>query len=759
MPGKRLNTPCSVGCDLRHRCHFELPGQTHLENRIALVYDAAIERFERTALGRQQAGNLIAMPISTTPRKRIFVVAALIVAMPRFMAAADDPPVFDLVIYGGTSAAVTTAVQARKLGKTAVIVCPEKHLGGMTAGGLGWTDSGNKDAIGGLARNFYHRIWKYYQDESAWKFQNKAAFGNKNQSPPGKTGDGATMWVFEPRVAEAVFEDLIRENAIPVYRDRWLDRTPGRGVVMANGRLSAIRTTDGSVWRGRMFVDATYEGDLMAAAGVNYHVGRESSATYGETWNGNQVGILHHRHHFMKPVDPYRVAGDKSSGLLPLIEASQPGKRGEADNRLQAYCFRLCMTDHEPNRVPFPKPDGYDPARYELLLRVFETGWRELFDKYDPIPNSKTDTNNHGPISSDHIGANYDYPEATYQRRAEIVREHERYQKGLLYFMANDPRVPSDVRQAVSKWGLARDEFVDNGHWPHQIYVREARRLIGQYVMTEHDCLDKKTTPDSIGMGSYTVDSHNVRRYVTPEGTVQNEGDIGVPTPRPYEIALGAILPKKGQCENLLVPVCVSASHIAYGSIRMEPVFMILGQSAATVAAMGIDRGIAVQDVPYSLIRSQLLKDGQVLELADTATLRAAKLQGIVVDDEAARLTGDWKSSSANRPFVENGYRHNGNSKLPMTAIFETKLEPGTYEVYLHYPPHSNRSAHVPVTITHAAGTASVAVDQRKAPPSGQSLSLGQFRFETAGSVTISTTNTEGHVVIDAVRFVSSDRK
>lgn len=671
---------------------------------------------------------------------------------------ASDRQIFDIVIYGGTSAAVTAAVQAKSMGKSVVIVCPDKHLGGMTSGGLGWTDSGNKDAIGGLARNFYHRVWKYYQEEKAWKHQKKAEFGNKNQSPPGKTGDGATMWVFEPHVAERIFEDLVHEHQIPVHRDKWLDRTPGKGVTLENGQITSIRMTDGSVWLGRMFIDATYEGDLLAAAGVKYHVGRESNATYGETWNGNQVGILHHRHHFAKPVDPYRTPGDPRSGLLPLIDTDAPGTRGEADQRIQAYCFRLCMTDHAPNRIAFPKPEGYDPARYELLARVFETGWREHFDKYDPIPNSKTDTNNHGPVSFDFIGANYDYPEATYARRAEIVREHENYQKGLLYFMANDPRVPEDVRESVSKWGLAADEFKDNGHWPHQIYVREARRLIGQYVMTEHDCLDKKVTPDSIGMGSYTIDSHNVRRYVTPDGKVQNEGDIGVSTPRPYEIALGSILPKKEQCKNLIVPVCMSASHIAYGSIRMEPVFMILGQSATTVASMAIDRNSAVQDVPYDALSQRLLAYGQVLELEDNSLIRASKLSGIVIDDEQAVLTGDWTRSAANRPFVESGYQHNGNSKSPLKAVFETKLEPGNYEVRLHYPPNGNRASNVAVTVSHENGSTKIVVDQRKSHSDGQSLSLGTFNFSEIGRVTVDTEGTNGYVVIDAVRFAPANR-
>jgi hypothetical protein len=340
-------------------------------------------------------------------------------------------------------------------------------------------------------------------------------------------------------------------------------------------------------------------------------------AHYGEQWNGIQTGVLHHRHHFgavKEPISPYVVPGDPQSGLLPRISPDPPGEYGAADHRIQAYCYRMCLTDHAPNRIPFARPAQYDAAQYELLLRVLQAGWRETFDKFDPIPNLKTDVNNHGPFSTDNIGYNYDYPEASYERRDEILKEHESYQRGLLYFLANDPRVPQDVQQAFAKWGLAADEFLDNDHWPHQIYVREARRMVGQYVMTENELLKKRPTPQSIGMGSYTMDSHNVQRYVKPDGFVQNEGDIGVSTQGPYEIAFGSILPKPDQCSNLLVPVCLSSSHIAFGSIRMEPVFMILGQSAATTAALALDEGIAVQAVKYERLRERLLKDGQVLE-------------------------------------------------------------------------------------------------------------------------------------------------
>jgi hypothetical protein len=502
------------------------------------------------------------------------------------------------------------------MGRSVIVVSPDRHLGGLTSGGLGWTDTGNKAVIGGLARNFYHRVWRHYQADAAWRWQLRTEYGNRGQGTPAIDGEQRTMWIFEPGVAERVFEDLVREHGITVVRDEWLDRKGG--VTKSGGRITSIRTLSGRTYAGRMFIDATYEGDLMAAAGVSYHVGREANRVYSEEHNGVQTGVLHHRHHFgvllPQKISPYRIPGDPASGLVARVSADLPGVFGEGDHRVQAYCFRMCLTDHPENRIPFARPEGYDPAQYELLARVYAAGWKETFGKFDPIPNRKTDTNNHGPFSTDNIGMNYDYPEASYERRREIIQEHENYQKGWLYFITTDPRVPADVRERMRQWGLAKDEFKDNGGWPRQIYVREARRMIGSFVMTENELRQRKPTPDSVGMGSYTIDSHNVQRYITPEGYVQNEGDIGVPLKAPYAIAYGALVPKRGQAENLLVPICVSSSHIAFGSIRMEPVFMILGQSAATAAVLALEDGLAVQDVPYARLRERLLRDGQVLE-------------------------------------------------------------------------------------------------------------------------------------------------
>lgn len=525
------------------------------------------------------------------------------------------PETFDVVVYGGTSAAVTAAAQVRRMGKSVVVVSPDRHLGGLSSGGLGWTDTGDKSVIGGLAREFYHRVWLHYEDPEAWRWQARSEYGNRGQGTPAADGARRTMWIFEPRVAEEVFEDLLAEHGIDVRRDEWLDR--GSGVHVEDGRIRSIATESGARFAGSAFIDATYEGDLMAAAGVSYTVGREGTDSYGEEWAGVQKDARHHGHFFSHGIDPYVTPGDPASGLLPRISPEPPGENGSADHRIQAYCFRLCLTRVPENRVPFPKPEAYDPSQYELILRVFATGWRETFRKFDPIPNSKTDTNNHGPFSTDNIGMNYAYPEASYEARKAIVAEHERYQKGLLYFLANDQRVPADVREEIARWGLARDEFIGNGNWPHQLYIRESRRLLGEFVMTEHECLAKRAVPDSVGMGSYAMDSHNVQRYVTADGFVQNEGDIGVKPLRPYGIAFGSLKPRRQEVTNLLVPVCVSASHIAYGSIRMEPVFMILGQSAATAAVLAIEEGVAVQDLKYDKLRDRLLADGQILELQD----------------------------------------------------------------------------------------------------------------------------------------------
>jgi hypothetical protein len=513
---------------------------------------------------------------------------------------------YDLVIYGGTPGGVTAAVQAARMGKTAILIEPGKHLGGMTSGGLGATDIGNKAAIGGIAREFYQRIRRHYADDSSWKYEKRADFKGRGHDPKEDTA-----WTFEPHVAEKVFNDLVREHKVPVALGQRLGLKTG--VKKDGSRIVAITMESGETYRGKVFLDATYEGDLLARAGVSYHVGREANSTYGETLNGVQVQRAVH-HQFVKRVDPYVKPGDPSSGLVPRVHAGPPGLDGEGDHRVQAYNFRLCATDRPENRRPWPKPENYDEKQYELLLRNFEAGDHRI--PWAPIlmPNRKTDSNNNFAFSTDDIGMNYAYPDGDYRTRAKVWKEHVDYQKGLLWTLANHPRVPEAVRRHFQTWGLARDEFVDNDNWPHQLYVREARRMVAGYVMTEHNCRGRRVAEDPVGLAAYTMDSHNTQRYVTRDGRVRNEGDVQVGGFPPYPIAYRSIVPKAVECSNLLVPVCLSASHISYGSIRMEPVFMVLGQSAATAAVLAIEQDVAVQKVDYSKLRARLLRDKQVLD-------------------------------------------------------------------------------------------------------------------------------------------------
>jgi len=548
--------------------------------------------------------------------KRVFFFTTLVVLLNQ-CTGPENKIVYkaDVIVYGGTSSAVTAAVQVTRMGRSVIMVSPDKHPGGMTSSGLGFTDTGNKEVIGGLAREFYQLIYDHYQKPESWNWQKQSEYGNRGQGNPAIDGEKRTQWIFEPHVAEASFEKMINDNRITVFRDEWIDRESG--IEMKKGSIGSFKTLSGKRFKGKVFIDSTYEGDLMAAAGVTYTVGREANSVYDETWNGVQKGVFHHGHWFKDNIDPYRIPGDPSGGLLPRISSNMPGENGTGDNKIQAYCFRLCLTQHPENRVPVTRPEGYDSTQYELLVRLADTRWDEFFGKYDPIPNLKTDVNNHGPFSYDNIGMNWDYPEASYDRRREIIQEHIAYQKGLLYFMATDRRLPGWVRETMNSWGYSRDEFTDNGNWPYNIYVREARRMIGEYVMTENDVLGKRAVPRPVGMGSYTMDSHNVQRYVTPEGFVQNEGDLGIRPDRPYQIDMGSILPRKEECKNLLVPVCVSSSHIAFGSVRMEPVFMILGQSAGTIASMAIQKREAVQDISYEVLKIKLESDGQILNFVN----------------------------------------------------------------------------------------------------------------------------------------------
>jgi hypothetical protein len=694
-----------------------------------------------------------------TSMSRVLLVMGVLLAALGDRAA--EPQVYDVVICGGTSSGVAAAVQVKRMGMTVVLIEPTYRLGGLSSGGLGQTDIGNKTAIGGIAREFYQRVKKHYEDPKAWKWQKPQEHRDEGQSRT-DAGEDA-KWTFEPSVALGIFNDWVRENGIEVVYGERLDRAAG--VKKSGERITSISMESGKTFAGKIYIDATYEGDLMAAAGVSFTVGREANAQYGETLDGVQVQRAA-KHQLMAGLDPFVTRGDPGSGLLPFIDPKGPGQEGAADARVQAYCFRMCLTDVPENRIPFTKPQGYDERWYELMLRNFEAGEKNIPWNNSPMPNRKTDTNNNHGYSTDFIGQSYEYPNASYAQRQKIMERHRLYQQGLMWTLANHPRVPEHVRKEVARWGVCKDEFPEGNGWQEQMYVRETRRMIGAYVMTQANCQGGATAEDAVGLAAYGMDSHNVQRYVDGEGHVRNEGDVQVAGFSPYPISYRSITPKAAECTNLLVPVCLSATHISYGSIRMEPVFMVLGQSAATAACLAIDAGTAVQQIDYAKLREKLTADKQVLEWKGARrtagqAIDASKLSGVVVDDAQATFKGEWVQSSAAPPFVGEGYRHDGNAnKGAMSATFEAKLPAaGRYEVRISYSPNPNRATNVPVTIRHADGDASAKVDQRKAGEIGGAWrSLGTFRFtaDTPATIIVSNAGTDGYVIVDAVQWIEA---
>ena len=665
---------------------------------------------------------------------------------------AAEPQRADLIVYGGTSGGISAAIQAKRLGHSVILIEPTRHLGGLTTGGLGATDIGNKGAIGGMSREFYQRIKKYYQQEQVWI----------HSARPKDNGED-TQWTFEPGVATKTFSGMIEEAGVPVITGERLDLK--NGVRKDGARITEIVMESGARFAGAVFIDATYEGDLMAKAGVSYHVGREANSVYNETLNGVQSARAT-KHQFIKDVDPWIIPGDSKSGVLPGIQTDAAGPDGSGDHRLQAYNFRLTTTDVPANRVPWPKPANYNPMSFELLLRNFEAGdhrvpWNPIF-----MPNRKTDTNNNFAFSTDNIGMNYGYPEGDYATRERIIQEHRDYTQGLMWTLANNPRVPGKVRAEFQRLGLAADEFTDNQNWPRQLYVREVRRMISEYVMTEKNCLRQEVIEDSVGMGAYNMDSHNVRRHLTADGKVRNEGDIQVSS-KPYPISYRTIRPRAAECTNLLAPLVLSSSHIAFGSIRMEPVFMVLGQSAATAAVHAIQQKTTVQGIDYAKLKTQLLADRQVLDFIPPARPASANLppplllDGIVVDQKAAVLSGFESLSQAAHPFHGEDYAHDNNqAKGQQSAVFTATLPAdGNYTVRLAYTALPNRASNVPVTVGTASGPVKVVVNQRLAPSvKGLLHPLGTWNLKAgANSVEISNAGTDGHVIIDAVQWLKQD--
>jgi hypothetical protein len=630
---------------------------------------------------------------------------------------------YDICVYGGTSAGVIAAYTAAKLGKSVILVEPGKNLGGMSSGGLGLTDIGNKYAISGLSLDFYRKIGKHYG-----RFE---------------------QWVFEPHVAEKLFNEYVKKANVPVlYQNRIVGATK-KGNQIVSIKLEDTKAKQTSSVSANVFIDCSYEGDLMARSGVAYAVGREANAEYGETFNGVQ---LMNGHQMPQGIDPYKVKGDSSSGLLWGINNGILAPTGSGDKKVQAYNFRICLTNNPENRIPITQPENYQPERYELLIRQMEKRtWKSLQDVFiwSGMPNQKTDINNRNGFSTDMIGMNWDYPEADYAKRAEIWKAHVDYTKGLLFFVGNDSRVPAHIRAEIAQWGYPKDEYRDNGNWSHQLYVREARRMKGELVMTQHHCQGKETVSDGVGMAAYTMDSHNCDRIVV-KGEVRNEGNVEEGGFGPYPIAYRAIVPKENEASNLIVPVCLSATHIAYGSIRMEPVFMVLAQSAATAAAQAIDSRVAVQKIDVVKLQNQLksnpLVDGSRPEIVIDNS-----------DQNLVTITGKWDRQTYGGygpDFLVTSENTDQQQTIKYRIDQSTK---GRYEVFTYYPKRAKTATESEISVFDGKQEKKLTIKDSDVKVIGQTygewVSLGIYNFSGPAAYVNIAANS-GTTVADAVLLV-----
>lgn len=660
---------------------------------------------------------------------RKLICCATAALMLLLSACSTPEPEYDVCVYGGTSAGVIAAYAVAKQGKKVLLVEPGQRLGGMTSGGLGQTDIGNKQVVKGLALDFYRRV--------------------------GATYGRLESWIFEPSVAEAIYKDyIVRGNVEVLYGHRIVDAQKQGASITSINVESVENTAQTKNISAKVFIDCTYEGDLMARAGVSYVVGREDNKVYGEDYNGVQ---MQHLHQFVDNVDPYVEKGNPASGLLWGISDAALAPTGSGDNMVQAYNYRICLTSDKDNMLPIEKPANYDPSRYELLLRIIEAQKNYNLNGYfiiSPMPNNKTDINNRGAFSTDMIGMNHRYPEASYEERAEIIQAHKDYTFGLLWFMGNDERVPKQLRDQMLSWGLPKDEYVEYGHWTPQLYIREARRMVGEYVATQANCENKVTVDDGVGMAAYTMDSHNCQRVVIVKdgkAMVKNEGNVEIKGGLPYDVSYRCLTPKREECDNLLVPVCLSASHIAYGSIRMEPVFMLLGQSAAKAACLAIDGGVKVQEVDVKEIQRMYVED----------PLLDGTPADIIVDDASLDAPAAWTRIEMN-----NGY---GRSYLVLNPTsqeqtlrypFEVKSD-DKYEIYTYFIRRGESSKKTELVVSDGNTQKGVVLNadeiQVLGQTSGEWVSLGEYDLQSGKPGYVEFTNkgtVTGQICADAVLLV-----
>jgi hypothetical protein len=634
---------------------------------------------------------------------------------------------YDICVYGGTSAGVIAAYTAAKQNKKVILIEPGKHLAGLSSGGLGYTDIGNKYVVTGLARDFYRRLGKHYG-----KFES---------------------WIFEPHVAEDIFNQYIKQGNVPVLYQYSLLKVKKQNAAIQSieiqNRNTAASTPTKTI-NAKMFIDCSYEGDLMAKAGISYTTGREDNKTYNETWNGVQVL---EGHQFPEGIDPYKIKGDSTSGLLWGISTNKLLPTGTGNKMIQAYNYRICLSDDTANKIDITQPEGYDASKYELLLRVLEKQpakdlW--AFLKFDLMPNHKTDINNNGPFSTDMIGMNYDYPEGDQNTRQSFLQSLTQYTKGLLYFIGHDPRMPEHLRNEMLRWGYPKDEYTDNSNFTPQAYIRESRRMISEYVMTQNNCEGRGVVTDGVGMAAYTMDSHNCQRLVV-NGMVKNEGNVEAGGFGPYPVSYRALVPKANECNNLLVPVCLSASHIAYGSIRMEPVFMVLAQACAAAASIAIRNNQTVQQVNAKQLQ-QLLADNPLMD---------GSTPEILVDDNDSLHTkhsGTWHVQTA------GGYGPSWLTapitKLPIEITYKPQVQvPGNYMLYAYMPVVESAATQTHYIIKNGATIKNVFVAPHKnveGQTSGEWVTLGTYTLPKGNktTITITTKETDGVVTADAVLLV-----
>lgn len=618
---------------------------------------------------------------------------------------------YDICVYGGTSSGVIAAYSAAMQGKTVVVVEPGHRAGGLSSGGLGQTDIGNKQAVEGLSLDFYRRVGQHYGE--------------------------LEKWIFEPKVALDIFNGYIERGGVDMLYGHRILSADKHGTRIESIRLQDTGKPLGrTVVRAKQYIDSSYEGDLMARAGVSYVVGREGNDLYGETWNG-----VHMRptHQFPDGVDPYVIKGDSTSGLLWGISDGTLAPEGSGDDKVQAYNFRICLTDEAGNSLPIERPADYDPTRYELLVRLIEASGNHNLYSYiimSHMPNRKTDINNNGGFSTDMIGMNHHYPEASYRQREKIFDEHLSYTLGLLYFLGHDERVPETMRREMLRWGLPKDEYTDNGHWTPQLYIRESRRMVGEYVATQADCENRTTVEDGVGMAAYTMDSHNCQRIVIHKdgrAMVKNEGDVQIGIGSPYPVSYRSITPKREECTNLLVPVCLSASHIAYGSIRMEPVFMVLGQSAAKAACLAIDNNTDVQKIDVA----------QIQRMYDEDPLLDGTAPDILVDDTAVEPAGNsqWRRVNTYGGYGPSLYMLEPTVRTEALRYPFSVKRDGRYTIYTYYSKRGGMSKLSQLTVFDGAEHKRITIDYDAVTIHGQTsgewVSLGEYdlRAGTSGYV------------------------